>query len=93
MSRPLALVVLLLSVAALGAVMLWTNSRESHSPRTTVAEQVTRLPQVPISPSEVDSSDDTVRRLSALQKSLKELQATQEQTAAQLELIVRRQVI
>ena len=90
MNRVIALVLLLLFVAGLGAAVLWANSGQLRSPSpTTVAEQVIRLPQAPASPSEVNNSDDTAQTLNALQQSVKELQATQQQMAAQLELVDR----
>jgi hypothetical protein len=92
-----ALVVLLLSVVGIGAVVFWVNYGELSVPsRTATAEpaaepaaQPAAQPPVPSSPR-VEASDDTMQAVNALQQSVKNLQASQQHTADQLELIQRK---
>jgi TolA-binding protein len=84
--RMVTLVVLLLSVVGIGAVVFWANYDQLNAPSRTATAQPAAQPQAP-SPPRVEASDDTMQSLNALQQSVKALQASQQHTADQLELI------
>ena len=85
-----SLVVVLLSVAGIGAMGFWANYGQLSAPPRppTAAAQPAVQPQAP-SPPRVEASDDTMQSLNALQQSVQGLQALQRQMADQLELIQR----
>jgi uncharacterized protein HemX len=87
--RMVALVVLLLSVVGIGAVVFWVNYGELSVPSRTATAEPAAQPPVPSSPR-VEASDDTMQAVNALQQSVKNLQASQQHTADQLELIQRK---
>jgi hypothetical protein len=82
------LVVLLLSVVGIGAVVFWANYGQLSVPSRTATAQPAVQPQAP-SPPRVEALDDTMQLLNAFQQSLTGLQASQQHTADQLELIQR----
>jgi uncharacterized protein HemX len=86
--RMVTLVVLLLSVVGIGAVVFWANYGQLSAPSRTATAQPAVQPQAP-SPPRVEASDGTMQLLNALQQSLTGLQASQQHTADQLELIQR----
>ncbi len=82
------LVVVLLSVAGIGAMGFWANHGQLSAPPPTATAQPAVQPQAP-SPPRVEASDDTLQSLNALQQSVQGLQASQRQMADQLEFIQR----
>jgi uncharacterized protein HemX len=76
--------VLLLSVVGIGAVVFWLDDGQFIAPPRTAAAQA----QAP-SPPRAEASEETTQTLNELQQSVKGLQALQQHTADQLELIQR----
>jgi peptidoglycan hydrolase CwlO-like protein len=84
--RMVILVALLLSVVGIGAVVFWANYDQLSASLRTATTQPATQPQTPSSPP---VPDDTMRSLSALQQSVKGLQAAQQNMADQLDLVQR----
>jgi hypothetical protein len=86
-----AVVVLLLSIAVIGAVIFWANPGELSAPsRTATTQPAAQPPQAPSPPPRLAASDDTMQSLNALQQSVKDLQSSQQHLTDQLDLVQRR---
>jgi hypothetical protein len=86
-----AVVVLLLSIAVIGAVIFWANRGELSAPsRTATTQPAAQPPQAPSPPPRLEASDDTMQSLNALQQSVKDLQSSQQHLTDQLDLVQRR---
>jgi hypothetical protein len=86
-----AVVVLLLSIAVIGAAVFWANRAELSTPsRTATTQPAAQPPQAPSPPPRAEASDDTMQSLNALQQSVKDLQSSQQHLTDQLDLIQRR---
>jgi uncharacterized protein HemX len=84
--RTVTSVVLLLFVVGISAVVFWaTYGRLDALSRTATAQPQIEDP----SHARVEASDDTMPSLHALQQSVQDLQAAQQRTADQLDLIQR----
>jgi hypothetical protein len=84
--RTVASVALLLAVAGISAAVFWATYGQLGA----LSRAATAQPQVQDpSQARVEASDDTMPSLHALQQSVQDLQASQQRTADQLDLIQR----
>ena len=80
-ARTAITVLLVLAVVGLGATVAWQNYGPATEPAKTASVQPTLQSQAP---RQAEPSDETRQALDALQQAVKDLQASQQQTADQV---------